>query len=215
MLRFFFKKYFIFLLLFFSSGIQAQSLSPRGSITLPTFFPLKNAQTFDETSFYLSSVHYSITLTSYLPEHIQKMTSRWNFSLGASWVHGFPLAESGEKLPSYLPAFVDAGLQWELDYLPIFITPVLGLSYVVKNPFQAEKRDAFLPEALIPKYFYLLRAGIFLSFDILNRYSSKKLQHEYNIQDMGVYAEYRKYIPVQATSSFKIQGWGFGLIIFF
>ena len=214
MSRFCFKKIFILFFLCSSLYVKAQGLNPRGSIALSTMMPLEKGQSLlDENSFYLSSFYYSIAISSYIPKSAQKFTGQWSIILGSSWIHGFPIKKN--IFPSYYPALVNTGLQWQLDYFPLFITPVLGLGFEMKTPFQKEKTEDLLPESLQAQYFYTWRAAILLSFDILNRYFSKKMQHEYNIQDMGLYAEYRKYIAVETTSSYKTQGWGFGLFISF
>ena len=211
----FLRKFFVLFFLCTAFYTHAQNWSSRGSVAFPILMPLSEGKDlFDKNSSYLSSLSYSVTLSSYLPKRIQKFTSRWGLTLGSSWIHNFPSFKSEDVLPSYYPAVMDLGVQWELDYFPLFITPVLGWSYAMSNPFQKEEIQNVLPETLQSEYLYIWKAGILLSFDIFNRHFSKRMQHEYNIYDMGLYAEYRRYIATK-DANLKIQGWSFGFFATF
>ena len=206
-------KFFVLFTLFICSNTYG--LNPRGSLHLMTAPPA----TMDLNSFYLSSTYYSFSLSSYLPQAIQRFTSRWSVGIESSWAHRLSFLSDQKTdgklkaFPSPKPLLLGIGVQWEIEYLPTPITPVLGISYVANNIFKAKELGSIIP-SFSEKYFYLLRAGLFFSFDILNRYTSKKMQHEYDIQDIGLYVEYRKYIPVKNTSS-SVDGWNFGMITFF
>ena len=204
----FFKKFFILSILFVCT--HAYSINPRGSLHLLTTPPatMKNLN-----SFYMSSIYYSFSLSSYLPETTQRLTSKWSVGIESSWIHHISFDGISKAFPSTRPLFLSLGIQWEIDYLSIPITPIIGVGYAVKNIFKSTSLDSAVSE-IDGKYYYLLRAGLFFSFDILNRYTSKKMLHEYNIQDIGLYAEYRMYIST--ADKYKSENaWSFGVITFF
>ncbi len=196
----------------------------KGLLSLPLLYPVKNAKKFDETSRYISGLRYSRVVSSYFPEHIQQILGDWHIQFGGGWLHTIPRKSAStavektkkktkiQTLISYYPALVEAGVVWELNYLH-YVRPILGFGYVWHNPLD---RQVLLQQSFLDEKLYFITVGALLSFDIFDSNFSRRMNYEYNIQDMGLFAEYRKYSPLKEEAGGGSRwGWNLGLYMAF
>jgi len=192
------------------------SVLAEGLLSFPFLYPIKNPTQFNETSRYISGLRYSWVVSFYLPEHVQEFAGKWHLQAGAGWLHAIPRkppsASKDKKaikpLISYYPAIFSAGISWELYQLLHYVRPVLGMGYALNNPLGSR---ALLQTSFLDKKSYFITAGLLFSFDILDSNFSHRMSHEYNILDMGLFAEYHKYYSLERENE---NHWGINIGLF-
>ena len=220
----FFKKIILITVMWTAFPSVSESL-----LSLPLFYPVKNFNQFDETSRYISGLRYSWVVSSYFPEHVQQILGNWHLQFGGGWLHTVPRkravapkksisavsksAKDTEKkkkiktLISYYPALVEAGLIWELNHLH-YVKPLLGFGYVWNNPLNNE---TLLQQSFLDQKSYFITMGFLLSFDLVDSNFSHRMNYEYNIRDMGLFVEYRKYSSLKKAKDKEGSRWGWNV----
>ena len=165
------------------------------------FFIVNKKGSFREHEL-LATPKYAFYLSSLLPEPLQAILGRWAVQLGLSWVYTLKSFKPQSKYPFL--GFL--GGHWELAYFP-YITPYIDWAFVYKNPFKSSQMPNYFNLASTNK-FYLFSIGCLVSFNLLDKNFSLKMDSEYNIENMGLFVEYQRYSS-SWKSSFK-KGYSFG-----
>jgi len=226
--------YFKKLILLITVGF-AFSVSAEGLFSLPLLYSVKNPRQFNETSRYISGLRYSWVFSAYFPDHVQELVGKWHLQAGAGWLHTIPRKISSAKQKensntavnsegkqsdkskketkkvktfiSYYPAVVSVEVKWELDQLH-YVRPAFGVGYALNNPLDDK---TLLQHSFLDKKSYFITAGLLFSFDIVDSNFSHRMNYEYNIRDMGLFAEYQKYYSLGAKDQ---SHWGINVGLF-
>ena len=170
------------------------------------FFILNNKGSFREHNL-LATPKYAFYLSSFLPTALQTILGRWAVQLGLSWVYTL----KSFKPQSMYPFLGFLGGHWELAYFP-YITPYLDWAFVYRNPFKKSQMPNYFNLANTDsKNFYLFSIGCLVSFNLLDRNFSLRMDSEYNIENMGLFVEYQRYSS-SWKNSFK-KGYSFGFFL--
>ena len=170
------------------------------------FFILNKKGSFREHELLLTP-KYAFYLSSLLPTTLQTILGRWALQFGLSWVYTL----KSFKPQSLYPFLGFLGGHWELAYFP-YITPYLDWAFVYRNPFKKSQMPNYFNLANTDsKKFYLFSIGCLISFNLLDRNFSLRMDSEYNIENMGLFVEYQRYSS-SWKNSFK-KGYSFGFFL--
>ena len=175
----------------------------------------------------LYSMRYIFYPTTYLPKHLVRYIGRLGIQFQSSWL----FRDSFYKPVSYSPFLISLIGRWDFSQIP-YITPSVGWGItrtnLLNNPSLASSRlfqpvmDPNMPDdsngnVQLEDYLYTFIFQLLLSFDILDQNFSLKMEHEYSINDIGIFFEYQKYVSVQRFSwSHPVdKGWTAGVFFLF
>ena len=170
------------------------------------FFIVNKKGSFREHDL-LATPKYAFYLSSFLPTALQTIAGRWALQFGLSWVYTL----KSFKPQSMYPYLGFLGGHWELAYFP-YITPYFDWAFVYRNPFKkSQMPNYFNVSSTNNNKFYLFSIGCLVSFNLLDRNFSLKMDSEYNIENMGLFVEYQRYSS-SWKNAFK-KGYSFGFFL--